>query len=70
MMIDRRTFIAGAMVAAVAPATNLLASPSGPSADGTGGVVFLVEGWSDQSSDESADQIWLRIDRGWRASWR
>ena len=70
MMIDRRTFIAGAMVAAVAPATDLLAWPLVPSADGTGGVVFLVQGWSDQSCDESADQIWLRIDRGWRASWR
>jgi hypothetical protein len=70
MMINRRTFVAGAVVAAVAPTPDLLARLSAPPAEAKGRVVFLVEGWSVQSDDETADRMWLRIDRGWRTSWR
>lgn len=70
MTIDRRTFVAGAVVAVVAPFPELLARPSVPPAARTSRVIFLVEGWSVQSDDDTADQMWFRIDRGWRASWR
>jgi hypothetical protein len=70
MTIDRRTFVAGAALAVVAPITDLPARPSAPLAAGTRRVVVLIDGWSVASDDETADRVWIRIDRGWRTSWR
>ena len=69
MMIDRRTFVAGAVVAAAVPPLDLLVQPALPAAEASP-VVFLVDGWSGQGEDATADQLWVRIDRGWRVSWR
>jgi hypothetical protein len=69
-MIDRRTFVAGAAVAVVAPFPDLRARLSSPPPAPTSPVVFMIDGWSVQNDDETADQVWIRIDRGWRTSWR
>jgi hypothetical protein len=68
MMIDRRTFVAGAALAAVAPIPTLPARPADPPAVGKNRVVFLIEGWSVRSDDETAGPMWIKIDRGWRTS--
>jgi hypothetical protein len=49
---------------------HLPAWPSPPPGAGTNGMVFLIDGWSVQRHDETANQMWIRIDRGWRTSWR
>jgi hypothetical protein len=66
MMINRRTFVAGAVVMTVSPPPDMQAPP----AVGSSRVVFLVDGWSVPSDDETAERMWFRIDRGWRAAWR
>jgi hypothetical protein len=70
MMIDRRTFVAGAVVAVVARPSDSMALPSTPPSGRTTPVTFVVDGWSAQTDDKTSDQLWIRIDRGWRASWR
>ena len=70
MMIDRRTFVAGAALAVVAPFPDLPTQPSSPPAARPSHVVFAIDGWSVQEGGETADLVWIRIDRGWRAAWR
>jgi hypothetical protein len=70
MMIDRRTFIVGTSLAAVAP-TSALSLMQLPSAAPTAGeVVLMIDGWSVQSEAGPGDQVWVRIGQGWRAAWR
>jgi hypothetical protein len=69
-MIDRRTFVAAAALAVVAPIPDLLTRPCTLPAIGASRVAFLIDGWSVQTHEEAADQMWIKIDRGWRTSWR
>lgn len=70
MMIDRRTFVVGTSLAAVAP-TSALSLMQLPSAAPTpGGVVLMIDGWSVPSEDGRDDQVWVRIGHGWRTAWR
>jgi hypothetical protein len=70
MLIDRRAFVAGAAAVAAAPICELSAQPSSLRAATTSAVVFMIDGWSVQSDDETADQVWIRIGHGWRTAWR
>jgi hypothetical protein len=69
MIIDRRTFVAGATSIALAPALDLLPvqlptpeTPAGP-------LVLTIDGWN-APSESSAAAVWIRIDRSWRTVWR
>jgi hypothetical protein len=70
MMIDRRDFIAGATLVAVAPALGLLPSQPPALAANVGPVVFMIEGWSVQDDNGTADQVWIRVGHSWRTAWR
>ena len=75
MMIDRRTFVAGTALVAVAPTLGLLPTQAGPSvaapsAATAARIVFMIEGWSVQDERTTADQVWIRIGRSWRTAWR
>jgi hypothetical protein len=70
MIIDRRTFVAGATSIALAPALDLLPvqlptpeTPAGP-------LVLTIDGWNVPSESSAADAAWIRIDRSWRTVWR
>jgi hypothetical protein len=70
MMIDRRTFVAGAAFAAIAPSLEL--GTRRLSADETDRhhLTFSIEGWSIPNNSGATDQVWINLDRSWRASWR
>jgi len=69
MMIDRRAFVAGAALAAVAPAFELLPTLLPPAAVGVGHPVFLIDGWSTEDNPV-ADALWFAVSRSWRTAWR
>ena len=70
MIIDRRTFVAGATSIALAPALDLLPVqlpiPEAPA----GQLVLVIDGWNVPSESNAADAVWIRIDRSWRTVWR
>ena len=69
MIIDRRTFVVGAALAVVAPIPRLPARSSRRHDPGASRVAFMIDGWSAQSDEETVDQVWISVDRGWRTSW-
>ncbi|MBT1510307.1 hypothetical protein KIP88_07305 [Bradyrhizobium sp. SRL28] len=70
MIVDRRVFVAGAAVAAVAPAFRMLpAKAAVPETAAIQQPAFMISGWS--AEDGSVDnQVWLRVGLGWRTAWR
>jgi hypothetical protein len=70
MMIDRRNFIAGAAVVAVGPGLGVLPEALREQVMSLTYPAFMIEGWSAQAANDSASQVWIRIDRSWRAAWR
>jgi len=70
MTIDRRDFVTGVALTAVAPALSLL--PASPPIDAAefNPLIMMIEGWSIDEGDEAADRVWIRLDRSWRAAWR
>ena len=70
MMIDRRAFVAGSALVAVAPACGLL--PLNAAADVTDerSPVLMIDGWSPQDDSDPGNQVWIRIGHGWRTAWR
>ena len=67
MIIDRRAFVAGTTLVALAPALEFVPVPL-PSPANAGRLVFMIDGWS--VSSDSADEVWIRVDRSWRSAWR
>lgn len=67
-MIDRRAFVAGTALLAVAPAVGFLPTTLSASAANANNLVFKIEGWSVPS--DSADEVWIRVGRSWRTAWR
>jgi hypothetical protein len=70
MIIDRRTFVAGATSIALAPALDLLPvqlpapeTPAGP-------LVLMIDGWTAPSESSAIDAVWIRIGHSWRTVWR
>ena len=70
MMIDRRNFVTGAALTAMAPTLTLLsASPPTLAAEAPPPVI-LIDGWSVADQANAAAAIWIRVDRSWSAAWR
>jgi len=69
-MIDRRTFVAGAALIAVAPAFELSSAQIPANAPNIGGVALMIDGWSVSDESNVADAVWIRIGRSWRTAWR
>jgi hypothetical protein len=69
MMIDRRAFVAGSLVA-LTPALRVL--PSGVAAMASNGLqpVLMIDGWSRRDDSERDNQVWMRVGYGWRTAWR
>jgi hypothetical protein len=67
MTIDRRTFIVGTGVTAIAPTLELW--PPQLEAGDAGRVVFMIEGWS-ADGGAHPDRVWIKLDRSWRTAWR
>jgi hypothetical protein len=68
MIIDRRTFVAGTTLVAFAPAIEFLPVPLSPPAAETSRVVLMIDGWS--VTNDSADEVWIRVGRSWQTAWR
>ena len=70
MTIDRREFVVGAALAAVAPTLALLQSPSAAPATTVGRVAFMIDGWNALDDGGAGEQLWIRVGHSWRAAWR
>jgi hypothetical protein len=70
MIIDRRDFIAGAALVAIAPSVQLLAPQLSPPVTNLSYPVFMIDGWSVQDDSDATSQVRIRVDRSWRAAWR
>jgi hypothetical protein len=70
MTINRRTFVAGTALVAVAPALELvpLHIPGYPPT--VKRLVFMIDGWSAQEDGDDADCMWIMVGRSWRTAWR
>lgn len=70
MMIDRRTFVSGTAVLAVAPALNLapvlLQERKGQARQ----LVIKIEGWNEPRRSGADEEVWISLDRSWRTAWR
>ena len=74
MTIDRRGFVTGAALTAVAPTLTLVPawSPTLPTTLPTqlGPASLMIEGWSISDERSAAAASWIRVDRSWRSAWR
>jgi hypothetical protein len=70
MIIDRRTFVAGATSIALAPALDLLPVPPPTLETPAGRLVLMIDGWNVPSESNAADAVWIRIGPTWRTVWR
>ena len=70
MTVDRRTFLAGAALVAVAPAMEMPAQKIPNQPANTKRVAFMIDGWSAQDDNDAADQLWIRVGHSWRTAWR
>jgi hypothetical protein len=70
MIVDRRVFVAGAALAAIAPTLRILPSEAAvPEVGAIQQPAFMISGWSEEDSNVD-NQIWLRVGLGWRTAWR
>jgi hypothetical protein len=70
MIVDRRVFVAGAALAALTPALRLL--PSEAAVLESGAIqqpALMISGWSVENGSVD-NQVWMRVDLGWRTAWR
>ena len=70
MTIDRRDFVAGVALSAVAPALSLLPTSPPTLAAELSPMIMMIDGWSIDDGSEAPDRVWIRVDRSWRAVWR
>ena len=70
MIIDRRTFIAGAALAVIGPGLPSLPAAQPALATEASTPLVLIEGWSVDDPDRAVTAVWLRIGRSWSAAWR
>jgi hypothetical protein len=70
MIVDRRVFVAGAALAAFAPALRLLPSEAAvPAAAAVEQPALMISGWSVVDASVG-DQVWMRVGPGWKTAWR
>jgi hypothetical protein len=70
MMVDRRAFVAGAALLAVAPACGPLPPEAAANVADVGPPVLMIDGWSVQDDSDPGNQVWIKIGHGWRTAWR
>jgi hypothetical protein len=70
MLIDRRTFVAGTALVAVAPALQLLPAEAASPVTEPTAPVLMIDGWSTQDDSGNDAQVWIRVGHGWRTAWR
>lgn len=78
MPIDRRTFVLGTCLAATtttftALGMSAVSSPVAPlaaAADSVEAFTFKIHGWDDEAEDGATRQVWIGLNRQWRAAWR
>jgi hypothetical protein len=70
MIIDRRDFIAGTALVAVAQPFQLLPRKLPQPATNMSYPVFMIDGWNVQGSSDATSPMWIRVDRSWRVAWR
>lgn len=70
MMIDRRTFIAGATLVAIAPSLEMLPRLVSAHEEDALRTVLMIDGWSIDDGSGAPDRVWIRLDGSWRAAWR
>jgi hypothetical protein len=70
MMIDRRKFVSGTALVAVAPTLRLLPAALPMPAAETKRVVMKIYGWSTPGQGGTDEEVWIRVDRSWRTAWR
>jgi hypothetical protein len=76
MMIDRRDFLVGMALGAVASVLGVLRTQATPIAAAQAidiaahDIAFMIDGWSMQDDSATGDQVWIWIDRSWRTAWR
>jgi hypothetical protein len=70
MTLDRRTFIVGTGIVAMAPAFELWPLPAPARATEVRPVEFMIEGWSLNDGSAAPNRVWIRLDGSWRAAWR
>lgn len=70
MTLDRRTFIAGTGIVAMAPVFELWPLPAPARAADVHELELMIEGWSLDDHNAVPDRVWIRLDRSWRAAWR
>ena len=70
MMIDRRAFVAGTALVAVAPACGALPLEAAAPLTDTTQPVLLVDGWSSEDDGDSGNRVWIKVGHGWRTAWR
>jgi hypothetical protein len=70
MTVDRRTFLAGAALVAVAPAMEISVRNVPKQPANSKRIAFMIDGWSSQDDNVAADQLWFRVGRSWRTAWR
>jgi hypothetical protein len=70
MIVDRRVFVAGAALAAFAPALSILPSEAAvPESGAIQPTSLMISGWSVEGGSVD-NQIWMRVGLGWRTAWR
>ena len=74
-MIDRRDFMVGTALVAIAPPLELLPTHVPLRDTRLGRPTFMINGWSTSraegdNADAASDQIWIIVDRSWRTAWR
>jgi hypothetical protein len=73
MVIDRRTFVLGAGLAAVPILGVALPQQTAEAAGVAAGAshpVFSIVGWADRDNAGADNQLWLKVGPGWRTAWR
>jgi hypothetical protein len=70
MVINRRDFLANAILVGVAPVIQLLPWQQPSSAASQSRVVFMIRGWSVEDDGSGANQAWIEVGNSWRAAWR
>ena len=70
MMVDRRAFIAGTALLAVAPACGLLPLDAAADVADVRSPVLVIDGWSVPDDSDPGNQVWIKVGHGWRTAWR
>ena len=69
-MIDRREFLSGTALVAVAPTLSLLPVALPTPAAETNRLVMKIYGWSTPGQRGTDKELWITVDRSWRTAWR